>query len=121
MTTPHVCLSPMSETVLGDGLQGEVKQASSIRDPSEKVAVKSFSFGRMYQLDVDDLISEVEIYLCLDHPHITRLLKLDHLTLLDGIEPQLKISGMTCCAVSCQSLAAGGTDGTSHRIWPCCC
>lgn len=64
----------LQSTVLGSGCNGAVRQASS-KNPSnkEKYAVKAFKFGSCPQDKRQQLESEVEIFLTLDHPHITRL------------------------------------------------
>jgi calcium-dependent protein kinase len=69
----------MSEIVLGAGTGGDVRLGTSIAQPGQKVAVKSF---RLDRVDMDhqnykescQLVWEVENYMCMDHQHIAKLL-----------------------------------------------
>ncbi|CAE7305452.1 CPK1 [Symbiodinium necroappetens] len=62
------------ETVLGSGYNGVVNMATSIGlDDDQKFAVKAFKIGKLKRDKKAQLESEVGIYLCMDHPHITRL------------------------------------------------
>ncbi|CAE7042195.1 CPK4 [Symbiodinium natans] len=62
------------ETVLGSGYNGVVNLATSIGlDDNMKFAVKAFKIGKLKRDKKAQLESEVGIYLCMDHPHITRL------------------------------------------------
>ncbi|CAK0813213.1 unnamed protein product [Prorocentrum cordatum] len=64
--------------VVGSGMNGPVQMATS-RDPvtgrggNIKYAVKSFKKRGMSAKKRAELQSEVEIYICLDHPHVARL------------------------------------------------
>lgn len=60
--------------VVGSGMSGQVYLATNIKDQS-KSAVKSFKKKGLAQRKRNELKSEVEIYLALDHPHIARLEK----------------------------------------------
>jgi len=59
--------------VVGSGLNGEVKCATSRTQRQQKFAVKSFMLTGITEEQWMDLRAEVENYLCTDHPHITRL------------------------------------------------
>jgi calcium-dependent protein kinase len=68
----------MSQSVLGSGYNGEVRMATSVANPSQKVAVKSLQLGSnihnfLHKDKLENLEAEVENYLSMDHPHITRL------------------------------------------------
>jgi len=68
----------MSESVLGSGYNGEVRMATSASQPTstQKFAVKSLNLGGNQFSDREkreQLEAEVENYLSMDHPHITRL------------------------------------------------
>jgi len=66
----------MTQQVLGDGINGEVRMATSVtQQKGQKFAVKSVKLSSGLGSDVDgsDPIREVENYLCMDHPNITRL------------------------------------------------
>jgi calcium-dependent protein kinase len=64
----------VQEKVLGSGLNGEVKIAVSKHNPSgQKYAVKPFKLAGVGTEDRKMLVSEVEVFLSLDHPHVTRL------------------------------------------------
>jgi len=62
----------LSERVLGTGVNGEVRLATSLSQPEQKFAVKSFHLSDRKN-DVLLLTAEVENFLSLDHPHIARL------------------------------------------------
>jgi calcium-dependent protein kinase len=61
--------------VLGDGYNGSVKMAvrKNAPDSGETFAVKSFNLSKMSPKGVVALEAEIQIFLCLDHPHIARL------------------------------------------------
>lgn len=63
------------ERVLGTGYNGKVFQATSRRytKTSQKFAVKAFKLGSVVPEKRGQLEAEVEIFLSMDHPHITRL------------------------------------------------
>jgi len=58
--------------VLGSGMSGDVRLATSTRD-GRQYAVKSFRKAGLSAKALKDLRSEVEIFLSLDHPHVARL------------------------------------------------
>lgn len=62
----------LSGNVLGSGYNGEVKLATGVSKPGQKFAVKSLQLGSSKEKR-QHLESEVENYLAMDHPHITRL------------------------------------------------
>mmetsp|Transcript_47483 Transcript_47483/g.113962 ORF Transcript_47483/g.113962 Transcript_47483/m.113962 type:complete len:546 (-) Transcript_47483:199-1836(-) len=62
--------------VLGSGYNGVVRMATSrgrTASSSQKFAVKEFKLAMVANDKRAQLESEVEIFLCMDHPHITRL------------------------------------------------
>jgi len=61
------------EKVLGSGMNGQVRLATSVSQPGQRFAVKSFQLEGIEQRELDSIASEVGIYLSLDHPHIARL------------------------------------------------
>jgi serine/threonine protein kinase len=71
----------VTETVLGSGCSGEVKLAKckdqavgSKMKTSQAFAVKTYSsLASLGEKDRAFLRSEVEVFLCMDHPHIARL------------------------------------------------
>jgi len=64
----------MSTNVLGSGYNGEVRMATSVSQPGQKFAVKSLRLAGNIEKDkLEQLEAEVENYLSMDHPHITRL------------------------------------------------
>jgi calcium-dependent protein kinase len=76
----------MCSDVLGSGASGDVKVATRKLNPSQKVAVKSFTLKNITKADMTFIRVELENYLSLDHPHIARLLDVyeskDHLHLV---------------------------------------
>jgi calcium-dependent protein kinase len=82
----------MSSDVLGSGANGDVRLATSKRNSSQKVAVKSFRLNNMSKDEMSAVRAELRNYLTMDHPHIARLFDVyeskDHLHLvmecLDG-------------------------------------
>mmetsp|Transcript_63517 Transcript_63517/g.138337 ORF Transcript_63517/g.138337 Transcript_63517/m.138337 type:complete len:567 (-) Transcript_63517:29-1729(-) len=62
----------LKDTVLGTGMSGKVHLASN-RLSGGKFAVKTLKFHGISEKVKQDLKSEVEVYLQLDHPQITRL------------------------------------------------
>mmetsp|Transcript_25558 Transcript_25558/g.40957 ORF Transcript_25558/g.40957 Transcript_25558/m.40957 type:complete len:550 (-) Transcript_25558:208-1857(-) len=63
----------MSSKVLGTGYSGSIRLATSKRG-GQRVAVKSFGLKGLDDSKRSRLQSEVEVFLCMDHPHIARLL-----------------------------------------------
>eukprot|EP00403_Amphidinium_massartii_P015291 CAMPEP_0178428868 /NCGR_PEP_ID=MMETSP0689_2-20121128/30506_1 /TAXON_ID=160604 /ORGANISM="Amphidinium massartii, Strain CS-259" /LENGTH=539 /DNA_ID=CAMNT_0020050667 /DNA_START=67 /DNA_END=1686 /DNA_ORIENTATION=- len=63
----------VTETVLGTGVNGEVKLATSKINPNHVFAVKAFHFAGVPPGKRAQLESEIELFLCMDHPHIARL------------------------------------------------
>lgn len=64
----------ITNQVLGTGLNGVVRLGYSKVFKNQKVAVKAFKLAAMYGNKKEQLESEVEVSLTLDHPHIARLL-----------------------------------------------
>ncbi|EER12896.1 calcium-dependent protein kinase, putative, partial [Perkinsus marinus ATCC 50983] len=65
---------PRDAAVLGTGLSGSVKVARR-RSDGQRVAVKVLSTRGLPTDKVDEIVTEVKIYLRLDHPNICRLLE----------------------------------------------
>lgn len=64
----------VQEKVLGSGFNGVVKMATAKdSSSSQRYAVKAFKFSTIPEDKKSQLESEVEVFLCMDHPHITRL------------------------------------------------
>jgi len=60
--------------VLGSGYSGVVRMATLKNGKStEKFAVKAFKMSSVAGEKKTQLLAEVEIFLCMDHPHVTRL------------------------------------------------
>mmetsp|Transcript_120651 Transcript_120651/g.232833 ORF Transcript_120651/g.232833 Transcript_120651/m.232833 type:complete len:533 (-) Transcript_120651:580-2178(-) len=82
----------LTNKVLGEGYAGSVLLATSkSRAGGEKqtVAVKSFKLKGLKTHQKEQLLSEIEIFLCMDHPHVARL--------LDVYEDEQKISLVMEC------------------------
>merc|ERR1719230_1407167 len=54
-------------------MNGHVKMGTSKVNNNQRVAVKSFKLTALYGKKREELESEVEVFLCMDHPHVTRL------------------------------------------------
>lgn len=66
----------LTNTVLGTGFNGKVCMAvrrDSPDPPRECFAVKQFKLSKLSPKAASLLEAEVQIYLCMDHPHIARL------------------------------------------------
>lgn len=63
----------VSAKVLGTGYNGAVYSASSMSRPGQKFAVKAFNFSGVPGKKRQQLESEVEVFLSMDHPNIARL------------------------------------------------
>jgi len=63
----------VADKVLGSGYNGVVRLATRVDMPSQKFAVKAFKIGNVAPEKRAQLQSEVGIFLCMDHPHVTRL------------------------------------------------
>lgn len=63
----------LTDEVLGTGFNGAVHLAKSKDRPEHKFAVKAFDFTGVPEKRRVQLESEVEVFLCMDHPHIARL------------------------------------------------
>jgi len=63
----------VSETVLGTGLNGVVRMGSSKFNKRQKVAVKPFKLIGLDKNSRRELESEIMVFLCMDHPHVTTL------------------------------------------------
>jgi len=63
----------VAATVLGSGYNGVVRQATAKYSKGLKFAIKAFKLDGILGDKKTQLESEVEIFLCMDHPHITRL------------------------------------------------
>lgn len=62
---------PLSK-VLGSGYSGQVHMAES-KHNGDKYAVKGFKLHGVSKDKKEELESEAEIFLCMDHPHVARL------------------------------------------------
>merc|ERR1712224_697445 len=62
-----------NSTVLGKGMSGEVKLATSRRDGT-KYAIKAFTVRGASRAKMEELEAECEIFLGMDHPHVARLM-----------------------------------------------
>jgi len=61
-------------TVLGTGLSGEIKLAVEKGKPGgAKYAVKALKLTNIGADKLNELRSEVDVFLCMDHPHVVRL------------------------------------------------
>merc|ERR1719171_251922 len=63
----------VTQKVLGSGYNGVVRMGISKVNKAQKVAVKAFKLAGLQGEKRQQLESEVEIFLCMDHPHVTRL------------------------------------------------
>jgi calcium-dependent protein kinase len=63
---------PIKGKVLGQGYNGVVYLAKS-KSSGEQYAVKPFKLSGINKEKRDELMSECEIFLCMDHPHVARL------------------------------------------------
>lgn len=64
----------VTTTVLGSGASGNVMLGICRVQPSRRVAIKTASLVGVLPKRLEDLKSELKILLCLDHPHVVRLL-----------------------------------------------
>eukprot|EP00930_Biecheleria_cincta_P001397 TRINITY_DN102538_c0_g1_i1.p1 TRINITY_DN102538_c0_g1~~TRINITY_DN102538_c0_g1_i1.p1 ORF type:complete len:558 (-),score=88.40 TRINITY_DN102538_c0_g1_i1:5-1594(-) len=58
--------------VLGNGYNGPVYTATD-KDTGTSRAVKEIKLGGISESTLEDLASECEVFLCMDHPHVARL------------------------------------------------
>lgn len=66
----------LTSKVLGTGYSGSVRLARAKRgDANQTVAVKTFKLRGLKAAQRERLLSEIEVFLCMDHPHVARLLK----------------------------------------------
>jgi len=65
----------LTDKVLGTGYNGDVRMATSKERPDNKSAIKAFDFTGVPSQRRVQLESEVEVFLCMDHPHIARLIE----------------------------------------------
>lgn len=63
----------VSSKVLGSGYNGVVRQATRKGLEGQKFAVKAFKIGSVSTDKKAELQAEISIFLCMDHPQITRL------------------------------------------------
>jgi len=63
----------VTQKVLGSGYNGVVRMGVSKINKTQKVAVKAFKLAGLQGDKKQQLESEVEIFLVMDHPHVTRL------------------------------------------------
>lgn len=63
----------VSQKVLGSGYNGVVRMGTNKHNKSQKVAIKAFKVTGLQPDKRAQLEAEVEIFLCMDHPHVTRL------------------------------------------------
>jgi len=59
--------------VVGSGISGDVKLATGKSNTSESFAVKSFKISKLNSSELKCLQNEIDVFLRMDHPHITRL------------------------------------------------
>lgn len=75
-----------TQKVLGSGYNGVVRMGVSKVNKNAKVAIKAFKLTGLAADKRQQLESEVEIFLVMDHPHVTRLLDVyegpEHLNLI---------------------------------------
>jgi len=64
----------LTSKVLGQGYAGQVILAKGKNRPDETVAVKSLKLTGLTPHRKERLFAEIEIFLCMDHPHVARLL-----------------------------------------------
>jgi calcium-dependent protein kinase len=65
----------VSSTVLGSGYSGSVRLATAKHTNSKQpCAVKTFRLKGLHGSKKERLLSEIEVYLRMDHPHVARLL-----------------------------------------------
>lgn len=81
----------VSSTVLGSGSNGDVMLCNSRHFPKQRFAVKAINFAGIPSGKRQQLQSEVEVFLQMDHPHLARLMDVyesnEHLDLvMDCIE-----------------------------------
>lgn len=79
----------MTSSVLGAGLNGEVRLAYSKHRPKVKYAVKKFPLKDLTRAEMRLLKSEMLVALCMDHPNVARL--------VDAYESQSNLSLVTEC------------------------
>jgi len=63
----------VTQKVLGSGYNGVVRMGVNRVAKSQKVAIKAFKLAGLVGEKKQQLESEVEIFLVMDHPHVTRL------------------------------------------------
>jgi len=63
----------VTNEVLGKGCSGPIHLATSICDIKRKFAVKSFNLATLRKIEREHLKGELAIFLCMDHPHVGRL------------------------------------------------
>lgn len=63
----------VTQKVLGSGYNGVVRMGTNKTNKRQKVAVKAFKLTGLVGEKKQQLESEVEIFLVMDHPHVTRL------------------------------------------------
>lgn len=63
----------VTKKVLGTGYHGAVHLARSRENPEQQFAVKTFTLDKLNYAQRTSLMSEVQIFLTLDHPHVARL------------------------------------------------
>lgn len=63
----------VTKKILGSGCSGHVLLGSSKINNNQKVAVKAIRVAGLEGDKLQQLMSEVEVFLSLDHPHVTRL------------------------------------------------
>eukprot|EP00927_Polykrikos_kofoidii_P058906 TRINITY_DN5376_c0_g2_i1.p1 TRINITY_DN5376_c0_g2~~TRINITY_DN5376_c0_g2_i1.p1 ORF type:complete len:601 (+),score=94.43 TRINITY_DN5376_c0_g2_i1:61-1863(+) len=63
----------LQSNVLGTGYNGAVRMAVGKENPEQKYAVKTFDLRKLDKVKKDSLVTEVDIHLGMDHPHVGRL------------------------------------------------
>jgi calcium-dependent protein kinase len=63
----------VTDEILGKGCSGPIHLATSICDSKRRFAVKSFNLATLKRIERDHLKGELATFLCMDHPHVGRL------------------------------------------------
>lgn len=64
----------LSSKILGTGYNGKVHLARSRINTKQTVAVKTFKLKGLSENKKERLMAETSVFLCMDHPHVARLL-----------------------------------------------
>jgi serine/threonine protein kinase len=63
----------ITQKVLGSGLSGVVRLGFSKLHKSQRVAIKAFKLAALFGHKRSELEAELAVFLCMDHPHVSRL------------------------------------------------